>query len=416
MSENKSRIAIFIILVITIFSTIPLRTLQFEFNIEKLFPQGDRALIFFQQFEEQFNSKLDDEYIFIGLKNTAGIFQKDFLTKTDSLTQFIQRLNHITKVYSLTSSNSIYFNNDEVNARPVIHITQPELYESDSVYLFQSKEYRDLLISKDGRSIAIAAFNEQNLTDAQKDTILTSINRKIDQLKFDKTHVTAKIRVEMVYINEIAKNLATYLALSFLFISIFLFLLFRSVKTIIVPLLIIVVSITWTMSIIALTGNKLDIISSLLPPILAAICMSDIIHLSTHYIENLRTGLSKTEALNKTYRETGLATFYTCCTVATGFFTLGITNVIPIRNFGFFAGIGLFIAFGITMLSLYAYYLFTPVPEIVHKKTIEKKWNAFLAFAFTSVIKNRYPVLCIFAAIVAGSPVYCRRFQKTIPY
>ena len=70
MSENKSRIAIFIILVITIFSTIPLRTLQFEFNIEKLFPQGDRALIFFQQFEEQFNSKLDDEYIFIGFKKT----------------------------------------------------------------------------------------------------------------------------------------------------------------------------------------------------------------------------------------------------------------------------------------------------------------------------------------------------------
>ncbi len=411
MNEKKSWLALGIILLITIISLIPLRSLKFEFNIENLFPSGDSDLTFFQDFQQKFHSEIDDEFIFIGLKNKNGIFQQDFLVKTDSLTNFVKKLDHIRKVYSLTTSNSIYYVKNEINARPLIHIAKPELYAADSVYLFQSKEYRDLLVSKDGKSIAIAAFNDQNLTDEQKDFVLNAIHKKIKELQFDETHITAKIRVERVYINEIEKNLKTYLSLSLLFISLFLYLLFRSVKTIIVPLLIIAVSIIWTLSIIAVTGNKLDIISSLLPPILAAICMSDIIHLSTHYIENLRTGLSKKDALNKTYREIGLATFYTCCTVATGFFTLGITNIIPIRNFGFFAGTGLFIAFGITMFSLYAFYLFSPIPRVVYKKTAEHRWNRFLAFAFKTVIKNKYLVLGIFAAIVLASVHYIKKIE-----
>lgn len=411
MSENKSRLAITAIIVITLLALIPLRHLQFEFNIEKLFPSGDSDLVFFQQFQQQFDAKLDDEYIFIGLNNKGGIFKQDFLTKTDSLTRFVQKLPHITKLYSLTSANNIYLTGNNINARPLIHVSQPEFYAEDSVYLFRSHEYRDLLVSKDGKSIAIAAFNEQNLKDDQKDSVLNAISNKIRELSFDESHVTAKILVEQVYVAEIRKNLTVYLALSLLFISAFLYVLFRSVKTIIIPLLIISVSITLTMSIIAITGNKLDIISSLLPPILAAICMSDIIHISTHYIENLRGGLAKKEALDKTYREIGLATFYTCCTVATGFFTLGITNVIPIRNFGFFAGTGLFISFAVTMLSLYAYYQHAPAPSVVQKKKIEYQWNRFLAFTFTSVMRYRWQVLGFFTLVVGVSVYYISKIE-----
>ncbi|HEX6848847.1 MAG TPA: hypothetical protein VF144_17805, partial [Chitinophagaceae bacterium] len=174
MEKVKSRRIIFVLLLLTLFSFIPLRSLKFEFNIEKLFPRDDEDLAFFQQFQEQFQSQQDDEFILIGVKNNSGIFKQDFLVKIDSLTKFISSLDDIIKVYSLTSANLIYFQNEEINARPLLHITRPELYLSDSAYLFASKEYRDLLVSKDGRSIAIAAFNKQFLSDEQKDLILDS--------------------------------------------------------------------------------------------------------------------------------------------------------------------------------------------------------------------------------------------------
>lgn len=405
MERIKSRRIIFVLLLLVGFSLIPLRSLKFEFNIETLFPHNDEDLSFFQQFQRQFHAEQDDEFILIGLKNKRGIFKKDFLEKTDSLTRFISHLENIIKVYSLTSTNLLYFKNEEINARPLIHIAQPELYDEDSAYLFQSKEYRDLLMSKDGRSIAIAAFNRQFLSDDQKDHILESIQKTIEDLGFDEYHLTAKIRVERIYVKEIQKNLILYLILSLSLISLSLFILFRSVKNIIIPLLVIAASIIITLSLITISGHSLDIISSLLPPILAAICMSDIIHISTHYIENLRKGYPKAEALKKTYREIGMATFFTCCTVATGFFTLGFTDIIPIRNFGFFAGIGLFIAFGITMLALYAYYMLSPVPEVVYERTPEHRWNNFLASSFTKVIRYKFMIL-IFFAVVTGISVY----------
>ncbi|MBL0131360.1 MAG: MMPL family transporter [Chitinophagaceae bacterium] len=333
------------------------------------------------------------------------------MVKTDSLSRFIARQDNVIKVYSLTSSNIIYFQKEEINARPLIHIDKPELYAADSAYLFQSAEYRDLLISKDGKSIAIAAFNKQNLTNEQKDKLLNPIRQKIEALGFDETHLTAKIRVERIYIKEIQKNLTKYLLLSLSLICLALYLLFKSIKTIILPLLVIVVSIIWTLSFISLTGHSLDIISSLLPPILAAICMSDIIHISTHYIEQLRAGLSKKAALDKTYKEIGLATFFTCCTIAIGFITLGITNIIPIRNFGFFAAIGIMFGFGITMISLYVFYSVSPVPKVVFEKRGEHRWNNFLAFSFKTILKNKVLVFSLLIILIGVSVFYATKIE-----
>lgn len=114
MNEKKSWLALGVILLTTIVSLIPLRSLKFEFNIENLFPSGDSDLIFFQDFQQQFRSEIDDEFIFIGLKNKKGIFQQDFLVKTDSLTNFVKKLDHITKVYSLTTANSIFYKKNRI--------------------------------------------------------------------------------------------------------------------------------------------------------------------------------------------------------------------------------------------------------------------------------------------------------------
>lgn len=392
MNGKTSRTGFYLIALLTCLSFLPLRSLRFDFKSENFFPAGDPELVFFRQFQEQFQSSLDDEFIFIGLKNHRGIFDRSFLQKTDSLTRFIAGLDAILKIYSLSNSNVVYFSNEEINARPLIHITDTSLYAADSQYLFRSPEYRNLLVSSDGKSIAIAAFNKEDLSDKQKDELLNNIGQKMDELEFDETHLTAKIRVEREYSREIRNNLKKYLLISLAMIALTLFLLFRSLKAILLPLVIIAVSVLWTLALIALTGHSLDIISSLLPPILAAICMSDVVHISAHYIEQLRLGYPKQEALQKTYREIGMATFFTCCTVAAGFISLGITNIIPIRDFGFFAAAGIFFGFFISLILLHDYYLSSPVPNIARSRAAGRQWNRLLECSFRFVLRNKKSV------------------------
>ena len=393
MNTKNSWRVIYGIFAITLICFIPLRNLRFEFNIEKLFPANDPDLAFFHKFQEQFHSEIDDEFIFIGLKNNEGIFRQDFLSAVDSLTRFLSKEENILKVYSLTSASVVFYEKEQIYARPLVQIENPSRYVLDSTYLFQSPEYRNLLVSEDGRSVAIAAFNQSLLSDAMKDTLLGRIQRTIDQLDFDESHMTAKIRVEREYVSLIEENLGRYLFLSLLLISICLYLLFRSVKAIILPLVIIIISITWTLALIALTGYPVDIISSLLPPILAAICMSDIIHLSTAYIEELRKGKPKGEALRTAFREVGMATFYTCCTVAIGFLTLSITNIIPIRLFGIFAASGILMSFVISLSALFAFYEIGPVPGIAKRKEQNDWWTRNLASVFIFVIRNKKKLL-----------------------
>jgi len=411
MNWLYSKNTISVILLFALLSYFPLSNLKFEFNIEKFFPSGDPDLEFFQTFKNQFHSEIDDEYIFIGLKNNEGIFQKEFLEKADSLSRYMASFDSILNVYSLTNTLYIYVKEKKINEAPLVHISQPELYKEDSLKLYQSKEYNNLFISKDGKSIAISAFNTPNLDDEAKDSLLGSIQNLIDQLGFDESHLTAKIRIERTYVSEIEKNLKSYLIISFLLIALVLLFLFRSVRGIILPIITIIIAICWTLALISLLDYPVDIISSLLPPVLAVICMSDVVHISSKYIEELRSGKPKIEALRTTLKEIGLATFFTSITTAIGFFSLCISNIIPIRLFGLFAGVGVLLSFVIAIGFMFSVYMNSPIPKIVGLAHLNRRWIAILSFSLKTLIRNKYLVLGTITLLTVASVYYANKIQ-----
>ena len=105
----------------------------------------------YRRFQGRFHTELDDEYIFIGLKNDNGIFKKSFLEKVDSLSKFIGSLDHILSVYSITQTGYVYVEKGKLIEAPLIHISAPERYKKDSINLFQSREYLSLMVSDDGQ-------------------------------------------------------------------------------------------------------------------------------------------------------------------------------------------------------------------------------------------------------------------------
>lgn len=411
MDKFFSRIAISVILIITACSVYILRDLKFEVSLESFFSANDPELTKFHEFEKRFGSKVDDEYIFIALTSEKGIFDPPFLLKVDTLTRFLYEFDSITTVFSVTNSYYYFFKDKKLTSEPVIHYLHPRFFSADSLKIFNSPEFRDFLISKDGKSVIISAFNTPFLNDTAKKNLLAGIKDKIEQLGFDKSYLTAKILVEETYAQETKKNLVTYLILSLVLIFFCLLLLFRSVKALIAPFAAIVFSICWTLALITLLGYPIDIISSLLPPVLAVICMSDFIHVSTRYIEELRKGEEKSAALKKTFRDVGFATFNTSITTAVGFFSACITDIVPIRLFGLFAGIGVLLAFSIVMVLVFSVNIISPVPRIVNFRQYEEKWTQFLSFSFRKLIRKRYAVFLVSAGILALSVYYTTKIQ-----
>jgi len=85
--------------------------------------------------------------------------------------------------------------------------------------------------------------------------------------------------------------------------------------------------------------------AALYPVLMIIVGTSDVIHIMSKYIDELRKGLPKMEAVQITIREIGLATLLTSLTTAVGFATLMTSRIIPIKDFGMNAAIGVIVAY-----------------------------------------------------------------------
>lgn len=108
-------------------------TLRFSFDFEQFFPQGDEDLIFFQQFSKEFET--DDNFMLVGVKNTEGVFKKDFLQKFDSLTEKSLNLPYILDNQSLTKIQLPVKTLFGIAGIPVIHIEDTTYYAEDKARL-----------------------------------------------------------------------------------------------------------------------------------------------------------------------------------------------------------------------------------------------------------------------------------------
>jgi predicted RND superfamily exporter protein len=81
--RKTSIILIAAVLGISLFFAFQLRNLRFNYELERFFPLNNESTVFFQQFQSTFGN--DSDYLMVGLRNEAGIFDQDFLRKADSL-------------------------------------------------------------------------------------------------------------------------------------------------------------------------------------------------------------------------------------------------------------------------------------------------------------------------------------------
>src|SRR5690606_10470904 len=105
---------------------------------------------------------------------------------------------------------------------------------------------------------------------------------------------------------------------------------------IIIPLIIVLFSMFWTVGIMAAIGQPFNLVLTVLPSIIFVVAMSDVVHLVTKYIDELRLGKSKFEAIKIAYREIGFATLLTSATTAIGFLTLLTVSMKPVQAFGIY--------------------------------------------------------------------------------
>ncbi|MBV6655936.1 MAG: hypothetical protein KI786_19345, partial [Mameliella sp.] len=113
--------------------------LEFSFDFEQFFPEGDEDLEFFRDFVEHFEG--DDNFLLVAIKREQGIFNQDFLERFHDFTLATRDLPHIDESQSLTKFSYPVRTPFAVTTVPAIHIDQPERYPADSARILSDERF-----------------------------------------------------------------------------------------------------------------------------------------------------------------------------------------------------------------------------------------------------------------------------------
>lgn len=403
MYKKRAKYTLTIIGLLSLVFTYAAGNLTFDYDFENFFPTGDEDLEFFLEYRKQFEN--DNDYLLIGIRNKEGVFRQDFLQKVDTITRALDSLPLSRQVLSITKLTNPIIGPLGVLEPPVVRVNQPEGYTKDSIRIYRNEALRGTLVAEDIPAIAILLNHRQQISKKNADLLMQQVNTILAPYSFDAVHIAGKAKAQAVYIEKMQEELLIFVSVSLLLVILFLSIAYRSFWGVWVPLLVVTLTAIWISGIMSLTGKKLDIMMVLLPTIMFVVGMSDVVHILTKYIQELRNGKNKIKALKISFREIGLATFLTSFTTSIGFLSLLTASVSPIREFGVYTAIGVFVAFILAFTLLPSILLLIKKPKVATMQENKQRWLGTLRKAFIWVLRKRRFVL-VSSALVLGVSLY----------
>ena len=363
---------------------------KFDYDFEKFFPQGDTETQTFEEFREVFEN--DYDFLLIALENKNGIFDPAFLQKVESLTEKLKTLPYVIRVISPTEIKIPVLSGVGVSYRKILHPDNEALLKKDKERIYETGEFTGSFFSKDTSAICLIVQNKERLSKKKSDLLLHETETLLQSYEFDGVHLAGKIKAQQVYLQRMQEEILLFLSLAIILVIILLAATFQSLWSVIFPILIVLFSIIWQLGIMQVLGKKIDILQVLVPTILFVVGMSDVIHMLSKYIEELRTGRQKQEAIRKSVKELGLATFLTSFTTSVGFATLVTSTISPVQDFGLYTSIGVMVAFVLTIVLMPAVMVLAPRPSVIRNQRSTRWWNILLHRFFLFSMKYRWPI------------------------
>ena len=138
----------------------------------------------------------------------------------------------------------------------------------------------------------------------------------------------------------------------FIAIIIILFLSFKRVSYVFLPLLGLAISLLWLFGTMSLLGIKFNALAVALVPLIMGLGVDYSVHMFHNYRTEIEKGRSPGEAIISSVTEVGTAMFLATITTCIGFLSFLTSSIPSIRNFGILCALGIIYTFIVTITLL----------------------------------------------------------------
>ncbi len=317
--------------------------LKFAFSLDQFFPKGDKDLEFFQKFVEEFDS--DVNFLLIAVKRDDGIFDQEFLKVFHDFSLKARELPNVVESRSLTQLGYPLKTPFGITTVPIIHLNDPERYEQDKKRLLQDARFIGQFVNEEATSLVVALRTDGRLELQESEEIITGLNELLEQYTFEDYHILGPAYFQKEMVDMQKREVFVSAVVSAFLVSLVMFFLFRKPFGIGIALVSIGLGLLLFMGLLGGWGRDLNAMAALYPVLMIIVGTSDVVHIMSKYIDELRKGNSRRDSIMTTIKEIGLATLLTSITTAIGFATLVTSRIIPIRDFGINAALGVLVAY-----------------------------------------------------------------------
>ena len=386
--------------------------LRADFSLEALILTDDEEGKFFEEFRERFEES--DRDIIVLLQGET-LFRPDGVALIQQLTEAVEEVEGVEKVVTALNAPLIQGTEEGVRIESLTDLvsTNPSEIGGLKQKALNNRMFQRTLISEDGKTLALLArLDADVVTEKEKRPVVRAIISTTESIIGDQfsIHFSGMPVIQEEYTSQGLKEVWVFFVLSAGILCVFLVITFRNILGLYVPQLTVITSVVFLLGLMSLFHQELNIISNVIPSLLLVYGIADSIHLINRYYEELDKGLSKKEALLVIIRHMGVACFMTSFTTTVGFLSLYTASIKIIKTFGLFSGIGIFIAYLVTILLIPILLSLRPVPK---RKWKEHKGDDAIEriMVYVGRLNERHPKILISLGILifAGSALLCTR-------
>lgn len=402
MNPIFRRISFISFFILAIGSAFLIPNLKFTFDFEQFFPQGDPDLEVFKEFREKFES--DDNFLLVAIRREEGIFDQSFLKKVADFTIEAKTLPHVVQVQSLTNFRYPLKTPFTFTTVPAIHIDDTSLYAQDKRRLLEDELLVGNLISEDAKTLVVLLKNINYIEQNDAEEFMAALDEMVLKYDFEEYHYLGRPFFQKALVAMQKNELTISFLISGVLVTFIMFLIFRRFWGVVISIISILLGMLLFLGTLSILGRELTAIAALYPVLMIIVGTSDVIHIMSKYIDELKKGKDKNTAIKIAIREIGLATLLTSITTAIGFATLLTSKIPPIRDFGINAAMGVVIAYITVLLFTTALVSMFPKEKIIKLGRGESMWTKWMEqfYIFTRNNPRRIAISMVGVFVVCG--------------
>lgn len=356
-------------------------SLEFSTDLREMLPDEDFTV---QEFVDNSRNYGSQDYLLVAVHAQDTVFTPQTLKKIWEMADAFQTLpsEWVEEVRTFFNSEVVEGSDDTLTVRAAA-ATLPQTAEAVAAFrdvVLGERLLRSLFVSPDELTALVILEENPRIINSDESIAMTeAVERMVEPHRGPETihlsggpYIMAHVRKAMIRDLRVLIPFAVGLLLVVLFLS------FRQLRGMLLPVTVTLCSVVWTLGVMALMGFQMTIVSVVIPVILIAIVNADSIHILTRYQEALHDQSDKRQALLLALNTISEPVIYTSLTSAVGFLGLATAYSVIIQQFGLATAMGIMFGMVLSLTLLPALLVLLPArsaPHLSQKPVIEKAWQ-----------------------------------------